>query len=207
MGKLAGAEVVVVGTVVAQKGPQSAQGTQVRTFRATVDIRALRTDNGLGLAAMVDSAVSVSTDDIAGSKSALNSAGFMAAEKLALQLGQAWRTDGVPTSTLEVMVSGIDNLKAFVRFRRILNSLPAVKHIRPKAMNAESASLVVATTMDARQLATELRHATYDMFGIKVGDGQQGLLYVAISPNAAVGPVKPEGSPGSLQENESTPEG
>ena len=205
MGKLAGAEVVIVGTAVAQKGPQGSQGTNVRTFRATIDVRALRTDNGLAIGSLVDNAVSVSTDDIAGSKSALNSAGFMAAEKLAMQLGQTWQDSGVPTATLEVMVNGIGNLKTFVRFRRILTSLPGIKHLHIKAMNAKSALIAVAATVDARQLASQLRQATYDMFGIKVGDVQQGVLYVAISPNAAIIPEEPDTQTESPQTVESNP--
>jgi hypothetical protein len=207
MGKLAGAEVVIVGTAVAQKGPQSTQGANVRTFRATIDVRALRTDNGIGIGALVDSAVSVSIDDMAGSKSALGSAGLMAADKLATQMAQSWQDSGVPTMSLEVMVSGISNLKAFVRFRRILTSLPGIKGLYIKAMNAKSALISVAATVDARQLASQLRQATYDMFGIKVGDVQQGLLYVAISPNAAVTPAEPEPQTVSPQTSDSDPEG
>lgn len=175
------ADVVIVGKSVAQIAPNT-MGENIRSFKGTVTVRALRTDTGAEVASTTQTAVAVNTDEIAGGREALSGAGFLAGEEFASQIAAVWRKEVKKPAMVEVIVEGTGRLANFVTFRRILNDMPEVNGIQIREMKFDEAAIIVNFQGNAEELADALMLKAFDSFGINIYEVSQNRLRIELIP-------------------------
>ena len=115
--------------------------------------RALRADSGEEIATLSRTTVAANTDEITGGNEALSGAGTLAGESLAESIADVWQKKAQQPNLVEIAIEGTKKLTNFVRFRRILSSLPGVQGIRVKEMKSNEATLFVDYKGTAEDLA------------------------------------------------------
>ncbi len=186
IGRQVMADVVIVGVYGALLTPNT-MGADVRSFKGSVNLRALRTDVGVEIASVDQSNVTVSDDATAGRQKALTNAGAMAGKRLAAKIVSAWTENSAQPSTqtarvVEIVVEGTGSLSNFVMFRRVLSELPGVNDIQIKEMKADEARISVRFQGDGKQLADSLMMKSYETFGIDIFEVGAEIIKIELIP-------------------------
>jgi hypothetical protein len=179
LGRRLQAEVVVVGESIASPTP-SVMGDNLKSFRATLKARALRTETGEEIANLSRVSVTANVDESAGGREALTMVGTLAGDELATQLTSAWRKLAERPSQLEVLVEGTTNLANFVKFRRALTGISGVEGIRVKEIKPNETTLIVEYKGRAEELASALMLQNFGNFGINIYEIKQQNLKIAL---------------------------
>ncbi len=180
------ADVVIVGVYGALLTPNT-MGTDVRSFKGSVNLRALRTDVGVEIASVDQSNVTVSDDATTGRQKAITNASAMAGKRLAAKIVSAWTANSAQTNVqtariVEIVVEGAGSLSNFVMFRRVLSELPGVNDIQIKEMKADEARISVRFQGDGKQLADSLMMKSYETFGIDIFEVGPEIIKVELIP-------------------------
>jgi hypothetical protein len=169
LGRAMEADVIVVGRAEASLASNT-MGADIRSFKATVDTRALRTATGERIGVISRSAVTANIDQTAGVREALESAAEMAGSDLATQIAAAWQSYKGNTAMIEIVVQGTGYLPNFVKFRKMIKNMPGVEDIQIKEILPTQAIMMVDYQGTARSLADALILNPYDAFGINIYD-------------------------------------
>ncbi len=186
MGQRVLADVVITGVFGALLTPNT-MGTDVRSFKGAVNLRALRTDSGIQIASTEQTNVTVSDDENVGRKKALTNASILAGKALAAKIVSVW-TDNSPqpdtsaVKIVEIIVEGTGSLSNFVMFRRVLSELPGVEEIQIKEMKADEARITVRFQGDGKKLADGLMMKSYETFGIDIFEVTAQKIKVELIP-------------------------
>jgi len=174
------ADVVIAGSSKADIAPNT-MGESIKSFKAIVSIRALRTDTGEEIASTVQTAVSVNQDDIAGGGDALSNAGYLAGRKLASQIAIIWQKEVKKSlSTVRIIVEGTRYLSNFAVFRSVLNEIPGVVTAQTSEMKADEATIIINFQGNAKELADALMLKNFESFGINIYEVSQSHLRVKL---------------------------
>jgi hypothetical protein len=173
------AEVVVLGTSIASPTP-SVMGDNLKSFKATLNARAFRTETGEEIVNLSRISVTANVDEGAGGREALTMAGTLAGDELATQLTGAWRALAERPSQLEILVEGTGNLANFVKFRRALTGISGVEGVRVKEIKPNETTLVIEYKGKAEELASALMLQNFDNFGINIYEMTQQSLKIAL---------------------------
>jgi hypothetical protein len=179
LGQRLQAEVVVVGTSIASTTP-SVMGENLKSFKATLNAHAFRTETGEEIANLSRISVTANVDEGVGGREALTMAGTLAGDELATQLTSAWRKLAEKPSQLEIQVEGTANLANFVKFRRALSGISGVEGIRVKEIRPNETTLVIEYKGKAEDLASELMLQNFGNFGINIYEIMQQHLKIAL---------------------------
>lgn len=175
------ADVVIIGRSMVDIAPRI-MGTDVSSFKGTVAVRALLTDTGAEIASIIQTAVTVNTDEVAGGKAALVAAGSIAGEELARQIAVAWKEEAKRLTMVEIDVEGTSNLANFVMFRRTLNDISGVEGMQIREIEFDEAAIVVDYKGDASELADALMLKAFESFSINIYEISQDRLKVELVP-------------------------
>ena len=167
IGKRLQADVVVVGESIASPTP-SVMGDNLKSFKASLNARALRTETGEEIANLSRISVTANVDEGVGGREALTMAGTLAGDELASRLTSAWRKLAEEPSHLELLVEGTGNLANFVKFRRALTGISGVEGIRVKEIKPNETTLVIEYKGKAEELASALMLQNFGNFGINI---------------------------------------
>ena len=167
IGKRLQADVVVVGESIASPTP-SVMGDNLKSFKASLNARALRTETGEEIADLSRISVTANVDEGVGGREALTMAGTLAGDELASRLTSAWRKLAEEPSQLELLVEGTGNLANFVKFRRALTGISGVEGIRVKEIKPNETTLVIEYKGKAEELASALMLQNFGNFGINI---------------------------------------
>jgi len=186
MGQRMQADVVIMGKYSALLTPNT-MGTDVRSFKGVVNLRALRTDSGVLIASAGQTKITVSDDENAGRKKALTNASILTGKMLAAQIASIWtdnspQPETSPVTMVEIIVEGTGSLSNFVMFRRILSELPGVEEIQIKEMKADEARIAVRFQGDGKKLADSLMMKSYETFGIDIFEVTPQKIKVELIP-------------------------
>ena len=181
LGSQLGAQVIILGNATASPTPNT-MGTDMKSFKGTVTARALRTDSGDEIASLSRTTVAANTDEVTGGNEALAGAGTLAAESLAEIIADVWQKKARQPNLLEIAVEGTKKLTNFVRFRRILSSIPGVQGVRVKEMKSNEATLFVDYKGTAEDLAAALMLKSFESFGINITEVDQNNMRIALIP-------------------------
>ncbi|RZB36973.1 MAG: hypothetical protein SRB2_01477 [Desulfobacteraceae bacterium Eth-SRB2] len=173
------AGVVIVGKSVASISPNII-GENIRSFKAIVSARAIRTDTGAEIATTMQTSVTANTDEIAGVRDALSRAGSIAGEDLASQIVAGWQKQEEPSKILEIIVEGTGDIANFEKFRRILNNISGVKNLRIKELKPEEAVIIVDLQGTAKELADALMLKAFGLIGINIYEVSQDRLRIEL---------------------------
>ena len=176
-----GAQVIILGNSSASPTPNT-MGTDLKSFKGSVTARALRTDSGEQIASLSRTTVAANTDEVVGSQEALATAGTLTAESLAEIIADVWQKKAQQPNLIEIAIEGTKKLTDFVRFRRILSSIPGVQSIRVKEMKSNEATLFVDYKGTAEDLASALMLKSFESFGINITEVDQNNMRIALIP-------------------------
>jgi hypothetical protein len=175
------ADVIIMGTSIASP-TASIMGDDLKSFRAILNARLLRTQNGEELANISRTSVTASINEEAGGREALTMVATLVADDLATQLDAAWRRLADRPSQVEVFVEGTGNLANFVKFRRALTSIPGVGGIRVKEIKPNETTLIIDYKGKAEELAAALMRQNFEKFGINIYEITQSNLKINLVP-------------------------
>ena len=181
IGKRLQADVVVVGESIASPTP-SVMGDNLKSFKASLNARALRTETGQEIANLSRISVTANVDEGVGGREALTMAGTLAGDELASRLTSAWRKLAEEPSHLELLVEGTGNLANFVKFRRALTGISGVEGIRVKEIKPNETTLVIEYKGKAEELASALMLQNFGNFGINIYEILPQSLKIALIP-------------------------
>lgn len=173
------ADLVIMGTSVASP-TASIMGDELKSFKAILNARVLRTQNGEELANISRTSVTANINEAAGGRDALKMAATLAGDDLATQLDAAWRRLAERPSQVEVFVEGTGNLANFVKFRRALSGISGVEGIRVKEIRPNETTLIVDYKGKAEELAAALMRQNFENFGINIYEITQRNLKIAL---------------------------
>ncbi len=180
-GDLLQAEVVIFGKSTAFIAP-NIMGTNIRSFKGSVTIRAIRTDTGAEIASTTQSAVTANSDEIAGSREALSIAGALAGRELASQIAAAWQQEDQLPVMVEIVLEGTGNLANFIKFRRTLKDMPGVEEMQIKEIKSDQAIIMVSFQGSAKKLADALILKTFESIGINIYEVSENSLRIELIP-------------------------
>jgi hypothetical protein len=175
------ADVIIMGTSVASP-TASIMGDDLKSFKAILNARVLRTQNGEELANISRTSVTANIDEAAGGRAALTMAATLAGDDLAIQLDSAWRRLAEQPSQVEVFVEGTGNLANFVKFRRALTSISGVGGIRVKEIKPNETTLIIDYKGKTEELAAALMRQNFENFGINIYEITQRNLKITLVP-------------------------
>jgi hypothetical protein len=181
IGKRLQADVVVVGESIASPTP-SVMGDNLKSFKASLNARALRTETGEEIANLSRISVTANVDEGVGGREALTMAGTLAGDELASRLTSAWRKLAEEPSHLELLVEGTGNLANFVKFRRALTGISGVEGVRVKEIKPNETTLVIEYKGKAEELASALMLQNFGNFGINIYEVLPQSLKIALIP-------------------------
>jgi hypothetical protein len=173
------ADILAVGEALVEIAP-NVMGTDKRTFKATVSVRAIRSDTGEQVAQTSQTAVTVDSDENKACAETLTQAGKSAGNEIAIQLAGAWQSASAAPGQIAVVVEGTSDLASFVFFRKSLNDLPGVKSIFIKEMKPDQADILVDYEASAEMLAETLMKNTYGSFSINIYEITPEMLKVKL---------------------------
>jgi len=175
------ADVVIVGTSVASP-TASVMGDDLKSFKAILNARVLRTATGDELANISRASITANVEASAGGREALKMAGTLAGDDLAAQLAQEWRKLAEKPSQVEILIEGTGNLANFVKFRRTLTGISGVEGIRVKEIKPNETTLNIDYKGKTEDLASALMLQNFENFGINIYEvGTQNLKIALIS--------------------------
>ncbi len=124
-----GADVVIMGEVVAKPSARRIAESNLRTYQAVATLRAVRTDNAATLATASEDASIVALDDIGGSAKALRAAGQKSFETLLPGMIEAWEKGGgvgggeAALTHVVITIGGLDQIWKLKALREQLHGL------------------------------------------------------------------------------------
>ena len=124
-----GADVVIMGEVVAKPSARRIADSNLRTYQAVATLRAVRTANAATLATASDDVSIVALDDIGGSSKALKGAGQKTFDNLIPALLEAWEKSGgvggseTALTHLSLTIGGVDQMWKLKALREQLHGL------------------------------------------------------------------------------------
>jgi hypothetical protein len=183
MGKLVGAEVVVVGRAIARPvGQMEVPGGALYASVANVSARAVRTDTGQVVAS--SEFTSRTTNDFeqatAGRK-ALSEGGRQLASDLFSKIGKAWAREQSGGRHVALLVGGVDDYSRLAAFKaQLVNGVRGVKDVQERSMENGKADLEVVVAGTSQSLATELATRKFHGFVVKVRKVTPGAVEVEL---------------------------
>ena len=128
LGQQFGADVVIIGEVVAKPSARRIAESSLRTYQAVATLRAVRTDNAATVASFSEDASIVALDDVSGGSKALKAAGRKTLDALVPAMLAAWEKDGGPAAggrltRVVLNIGGVDQVWKLKAVRDLLRGL------------------------------------------------------------------------------------
>jgi hypothetical protein len=179
IGRALKADVVIFGKAAVER-TQNVMEQNIRSFKGTVSVQAIRTDTGEEIAATSQSAVTANADEAVGAGNALSAAGSLAAETLSGRILAAWQKEEEQTNPIEIVVEGTDNLTNFEKFIRIIKGIPSVNNLQIKEIKAKETVVGLEFKGNAKKLADALMLKSYESVGINIYEVSKNHLKIEL---------------------------
>lgn len=154
-----------------------------RSFKGTVVIDVFRTKSMKKIASANRTAITANTDEAAGSRDALKSAGSLIANDLSSQIIASLEKVSQDASRVEIFLEGTSNLANFVMFRRMLKKVQGVNDIQVRELKSDNATLNIKYRGSTKKLADSLMLNVFETFGINIYEIQETKLRIKLIPN------------------------
>jgi hypothetical protein len=171
IGRLAGAEVVVIGRAVAKPlGELAIDNGTFYSAVANVSARAVRTDTGEVLAATEFTGGSGrGFEQTTAGRNALSEGGRKLAAELFAKIGRVWAREQSGVRRIAMVVKGVDDYARLAAFRTVLvNAVRGVKDVQQRSMEDGRAELDVTLAGTSEGFATDLATRKFQGYACKV---------------------------------------
>lgn len=171
VGRLAGAEVVVIGRAVAKPlGTMALDNGTLFSAVANVSARAVRIDNGeVVAAAELTGRAGKGFEQATAGRNALSEAGRQLAGDLFAKIGRVWAREQSGQRRIAMLVRGVDDYARLAAFKAALSSgVRGVKDVQERSMEDGRAELEVTVAGTSQAFATELATRKFHGYAVKV---------------------------------------
>lgn len=171
IGRLAGAEVVVVGRAIAKPlGELAIDNGTFYSAVANVSARAVRTDSGEVIAAAeFTSTAGKGFEQTTAGRNALSEGGRQLARDLFTKIGRVWAREQSGVKRISMVVKGVDDYARLAAFKNVLvNSVKGVKDVQQRSMEDGRAELEVQLAGTSEGFATDLATRKFQGYACKV---------------------------------------
>jgi len=171
VGRLTGAEVVVVGRAVAKPlGTLAIEGGTLHASVANVSARAVRTDTGEVIAvAEFTGKAGKGFEQATAGRNALSEAGRQLAADLFSKIGKVWAREQSGQKRVSLTVRGVDDYARVAAFKNALvTSVRGVKDVQERSLEEGKAEMEVLLSGTSQAFATELATRRFQGFAVKV---------------------------------------
>jgi hypothetical protein len=145
-------------------------GTEVKSFKSSVNARVFRVINGDTITETTQTSVVANADEAAARSDALTQAAKTAGNAIAQNIVRMWQEQSQEADKVELFIGGTRNLKHFVEFRNALVNISGVNGIRMQEIKPNEAVLAVYYDGSTKKLARLLRQVSFGEFGINIFD-------------------------------------
>ncbi|MGB8931478.1 MAG: hypothetical protein WCC48_09565 [Anaeromyxobacteraceae bacterium] len=183
IGKLAGAEVVIVGRAMAKPlGTIALDNGTFYSAVANVSARAVRIDNGRVLASTeFTGKAGKGFEQTTAGRNALSEAGRQLAGDLFAKIGKVWSKEQSGTRSVDLHVKGVDDFGRVSAFQTaIVNGIRGVKGVEMRSMEDGKAELDVTIAGTTAAFASDLATRKLPGFTVKVKKVTQSSVDVEI---------------------------
>ncbi len=171
IGRLAGAEVVIVGRAIAKPlGEMAIDNGTFYSAVANVSARAVRTDTGEVIAAAeFTSPAGRGFEQTTAGRNALSEGGRKLAADLFAKIGKVWAREQSGMKRIAMVVKGVDDYARLAAFKNVLvNSVKGVKDVQQRSMEDGRAELDVTLAGTAEGFATDLATRKFQGYACKI---------------------------------------
>ncbi|HET9554015.1 MAG TPA: hypothetical protein VFP50_13680 [Anaeromyxobacteraceae bacterium] len=171
IGRLAGADVVVIGRAVAKPlGEMAIDNGTFYSAVANVSARAVRTDTGEVLAATEFTGGSGrGFEQTTAGRNALSEGGRKLAADLFAKIGRVWAREQSGVRRIAMVVKGVDDYARLAAFKTVLvNAVRGVKDVQQRSMEDGRAELDVSLAGTSEGFATDLATRKFQGYACKV---------------------------------------
>ena len=179
IGRALKADVVLFGKAIVKR-TQNVMEENIRSFKGTVSVQAIRTDTGEKIAETTQSTVAVNADEAVGAGNALSAAVSRAAKTLSNRILTAWQEEEEKTNVIEIVVEGTDNLTNFEKFIRIIKEISSVNNLQIKGLKAKETVVGLEFKGNAKKLADALMLRSYGSVGINIFEVSKNHLKIEL---------------------------
>lgn len=183
IGRLTGAEVVVVGRVLAKPvGQMEIPGGALYAAVANVSARAVRTDTGQVIASSEFTGRTTNDfEQTTAGRKALSDAGRQLGSDLFAKIGTAWARDQSGGRRVALTVGGVDDYARLAAFKaQLQHGVRGVKDVQERSMEGGKAELEVVTAGTGQALASEIATRRFQGFTVKVKKVTAGAVEVEL---------------------------
>lgn len=177
IGRQGHADVVIVGKLNLQESMGSV-GSGIKSFKGTVELRALRTDTGEIIASVFRTAAGVNPDERVAKRNALSDAAYLAGEVLADGIASAFQVK--MAEKVKIIVKGTSDLANFVIFRNAMNNMPEVSGMQIMEMKSNEVVILVDFNGNVGEFSDALMLKSFDSFAINIFEVSENELTIEL---------------------------
>lgn len=180
-----GAEVLIMGKAVAKEasgGPAVLRQSGMVSCQATLNLRAVRADDGTIIAVTSQQAPAVHVDNVTGGTQALTKAADLAADDLTKKILKVWQQDVYSGTTIQMRVMDVPSFADLSKFRDMLKTyVRGVQNVYQREYSGGTALLDLDVRGNASQVADELGRKDFSPYRVQVVNFSQNYLVVKLS--------------------------
>ncbi len=181
-----GADVLVSGEAVAKPSARRIAQSNLRTYEATVTLRAVRTDNGATLATLTRTASVIGLDDTSGGSRALQQAAGEALDAFVPRLLDAWGKGSTSTPAarrLLIKASGVDQVWKLSAVSAALEGMTdGLRDVQMQSYMAGLAIFDAEALAAGRELAEHLVLKPPERLRVQVLNVDEGEFHFRVVP-------------------------
>lgn len=180
-----GAEVLIMGKAVAKEasgGPAVLRQSGMVSCQATLNLRAVRADDGTIIAVTSQQAPAVHVDNVTGGTQALIKAADLAANDLTTKILKVWQQDVYSGTTIQMRVMEVPSFADLSKFREMLKThVRGVQNVYQREYSGGTALLDLDVRANASQVADELGRKDFSPYRIQVVNFSQNYLVIKLN--------------------------
>jgi len=180
-----GAEVLIMGKAVAKEasgGPAVLRQSGMVSCQATLNLRAVRADDGTIIAVTSQQAPAVHVDNVTGGTQALIKAADLAANDLTTKILKVWQQDVYSGTTIQMRVMEVPSFADLSKFREMLKThVRGVQNVYQREYSGGTALLDLDVRANASQVADELGRKDFSPYRVQVVNFSQNYLVIKLN--------------------------
>jgi hypothetical protein len=180
-----GAEVLLIGKAVSKQasgGPAVLRQAGMVSCQATINLRAVRADDGTILATTSQQAAAAHIDQLTGGTLALQRAAKSAAEDISGKIIAHWQKDVYNGTTVNLRLLNVETFSDLVKFKNMLPVyIRGVQKVYQRDYTQQTALFEVDIKGNANQLAEEMAMKDFSPYKVEVMNVTQNTVVAKLS--------------------------
>ncbi|MBN2364768.1 MAG: DUF2066 domain-containing protein [Calditrichaeota bacterium] len=180
-----GAEVLIVGKAVskvAPRGPAALAQAGMFSCQATMNLRALRSDDGTILATASKQAAAVHIDELTGGTMALQKAAKLAADDISSKIIDRWQKDVYSGTSISLRLMNVETYSDLIKIKNMLPYyIRGVQNVYQRDFSDNTVLFDLDVRGNANQVAEEMVLKDFNPYKIEVLNVTQNTIIARVS--------------------------